>query len=1436
MALEISLAQFNKIASGDYNAGQIDIKVGDNGQAELVKINNHVWRTSKNNVVLSPERILEVKEAFLNALAKGGVKAEDLKAVRIRLGIPDEIDAASANVKEQRADILQARFAPLTRAEVRSILDQYANQGKGFTQASRTEISYEDWQAGQRTANMSAGHRTDRDNVNRAAQNLHASRGGAGVNYGITDAISLLSTSRTLENLGAAQNRREKGDNAVNERLLKRTALINSFQGLVSQALKMLPAGVRDSGEFRLAGETVKLVKGDDGSLTAIVGKGALATKVKLGADADTFIARLLGRVVADMDTLGAPAVKNILGAVYDRDLEGGLVASEKSSLTRQLSALILANKSGGKVAMDALLNGNYNTGILVEMAERAIDGEDIGDSKAKLDAYHEKLKSDNAGLPEEMKLMLEKVANVPLEKPDAGDGELVVKAPITGDINGVVKAMPPPAPGPIATVPRDIGGVDGIKDFVANLVFSDDTMVGDVTVNKPGEAMRKMLADDKNVIALAEIIKNPAILDTACAPQIADAVKDGLGKMVDILDAAFKSANNGKSLAVAATEQDFLAQLSLFLQDPGKLPGAELAKFDNLILSMANKGCENIQRFINDVFKVGNANVNAQGGIVGDPYKNLTADQLKAELKEKGLNAILDTAANSDAPGQVGFFRQVISSYFTLLSKADKRSCFSAAMKYAQSFDFSGLEGEKLVSAQKAAINKFTGAILKGTSPLLQKMMQGLPRDIMGDYADALADMKSSLAPIPRKIVQAHFMAMINESKDKGDGKEIESIELVKSLGAASVGEAFLCKFKLKGEEEPRSFVVKIMRHDAERRVKAEAEIFTAAAEKIGPGMAKTWEGQLKQYMTEFDFTNEAKNVNEGVNLYDIHGKAEHPLKAIAPNVKSMKLSTIVDSKKDVMVAEVAAGKTVDKLFKTKIDEIRNAASAVFEQDPATGHIKWEDGPVDSKTGKPKKVPVLKPNVTGGAINNMIQWCKDNYSDIKESQKMLVQATKAWFHEALLGSGKFHGDTHAGNLMVGSGGITFIDFGNLYELKSAVPLLDEKGNTVLDPNTNQPKMVNERHELLRVIMGATFRDKTFFLDGLEKLLSPAGKVALKANRAKAEAVLDSILAKGRFSYDMVYRLNAAVSELQKLGLELPPQINCFVQSMARLSNSLSEMNTIVNQTSALLEAADDYVMTEPAPQRDELDIFGMAFDYRTSPEGRQKVDDDNEAAGVTLNGNPVKISSYFHRLTDEVGFGGFPLDSGATFSPGGSYHNKVLERLEKSADPVAEARKLLDMLKANLDLEHNALFAGQIDAVEEARTKLGTDLAAAKTPEERAKALKLFATQYTMVVKSLMDSISTNEQQLVEMRTFETVQKPSSFANAVMSTLMDNFDALSDTFADSRARLLIDVKSISMKELGLGFFAGEDATVRAIKDDALKMAGDDSYQIDIGV
>ena len=51
----ITLAQFNRIASGGCNAGLVDFKTDANGTVknELKKVDHHVYRTDKNNVVLS---------------------------------------------------------------------------------------------------------------------------------------------------------------------------------------------------------------------------------------------------------------------------------------------------------------------------------------------------------------------------------------------------------------------------------------------------------------------------------------------------------------------------------------------------------------------------------------------------------------------------------------------------------------------------------------------------------------------------------------------------------------------------------------------------------------------------------------------------------------------------------------------------------------------------------------------------------------------------------------------------------------------------------------------------------------------------------------------------------------------------------------------------------------------------------------------------------------------------------------------------------------------------------------------------------------------------------------------------------------------------------------------------------------------------------------
>ncbi len=452
----ITLAQFNRIASGGYNAGLVDFKTDANGNIrnELKKVDHHVYRTDKNNVVLSPERIVEVKEAFITALRNGGVPEDRINEVRAKLGIPTETKLTDDTAEMKK--ILAARFKPLTRQHVRTLLDRYAAGGVGMTAESLAAVSADDFAAAKKTAAMSGSDKETRIRMNQAALALAGREGQYTME--LTDALSLLSTRRPLSDLLTAQHNRCKGENAVNERNMATVALQNNFADLFKVAFKMHTSNAQESETFHLFGQEAKLVKGEDGKLTAILGTGNLQTKVALGTNAETFFARLVGRTLADLQTLGAPTVKGLLNTIYNHDLNSGILASDRTSLTRQFACFILERKS--EDAFD-LCKGNYNTGILVEIAERVLaNDEEPIDTKAKLDAYHAKLVRDNAGLPEEMKAMLEQVANVPLGRPDDDHSEFKVSSPLAAGVDEVQQAIPPPPEGPPPIVRQEEGGI----------------------------------------------------------------------------------------------------------------------------------------------------------------------------------------------------------------------------------------------------------------------------------------------------------------------------------------------------------------------------------------------------------------------------------------------------------------------------------------------------------------------------------------------------------------------------------------------------------------------------------------------------------------------------------------------------------------------------------------------------------------------------------------------------------------------------------------------------------------------------------------------------------------------------------------------------------------------------------------------------------------
>ena len=159
----ITLAEFNKIASGQQNAGQVDFETNSNGEftGGLVKINNHIIRKRLNGVHLTGERVVAIKEAFLDALQKANVRAEDLQTIRAELGMSGELDAGT----DANAALLDKRYTPLTRDQIRKMVDQYANQGRGFEGGEGVATEQEVRKAN-RTRNMSASNQRDRDSLN----------------------------------------------------------------------------------------------------------------------------------------------------------------------------------------------------------------------------------------------------------------------------------------------------------------------------------------------------------------------------------------------------------------------------------------------------------------------------------------------------------------------------------------------------------------------------------------------------------------------------------------------------------------------------------------------------------------------------------------------------------------------------------------------------------------------------------------------------------------------------------------------------------------------------------------------------------------------------------------------------------------------------------------------------------------------------------------------------------------------------------------------------------------------------------------------------------------------------------------------------------------------------------------------------------------------
>ena len=112
--VNISIRAFQAVAKGDHNAGEVRLT----SETSIDKVNHHVSLRRLNNVSLSHEEVLAIKNAFVKALKDGGVGIDELNRVRQELGL--------APMKPVDVNLHARSIRPLSRQQIREILDRNA--------------------------------------------------------------------------------------------------------------------------------------------------------------------------------------------------------------------------------------------------------------------------------------------------------------------------------------------------------------------------------------------------------------------------------------------------------------------------------------------------------------------------------------------------------------------------------------------------------------------------------------------------------------------------------------------------------------------------------------------------------------------------------------------------------------------------------------------------------------------------------------------------------------------------------------------------------------------------------------------------------------------------------------------------------------------------------------------------------------------------------------------------------------------------------------------------------------------------------------------------------------------------------------------------------------------------------------------------------------
>ena len=180
----------------------------------------------------------------------------------------------------------------------------------------------------------------------------------------------------------------------------------------------------------------------------------------------------------------------------------------------------------------------------------------------------------------------------------------------------------------------------------------------------------------------------------------------------------------------------------------------------------------------------------------------------------------------------------------------------------------------------------------------------------------------------------------------------------------------------------------------------------------------------------------------------------------------------------------------------------------------------------------------------------------------------------------------------------------------------------------------------------------------------------------------------------------------------------------------------------------------------------------------------------------------------------------------------------EIRNRLGLPAELDAGAEKLCEMLRKHLDVPRNIRDRFIMERIDETIGAFRREIfAAGDNADQKAQAIQKFANNYYhKCVKGALANLLEAETYLLN----TPIKPPKTFASALVTLLLDNFDATEDAFTEADGfKIGIDAKAISIKELGASILASKETIKNKMKEDATRTAVDtdtSSYRIDIDV